>query len=57
VLCTTMVCFGGDDLQTLYLTSARHGRSDADLIAQPELGCVFSMRVDVPGLPVNFFAD
>ncbi len=57
VLCTTMVCFGGDDLQTLYLTSARHGRTEADLAAQPELGCVFSMRVDVPGLPVNFFAD
>ncbi len=57
VLCTTMPCFGGDDLQTLYLTSARHGRSADDLVAQPQLGCVFSMRVEVPGLPVNFFED
>jgi sugar lactone lactonase YvrE len=57
VLCTTMPCFGGDDLQTLYLTSARHGRSAQDLAIQPQLGCVFSMRVDVPGLPVNFFED
>jgi sugar lactone lactonase YvrE len=57
VLCTTMVCFGGEDLQTLYLTSARHGRSAADLLVQPELGCVFSMRVDVPGLPVQYFED
>jgi sugar lactone lactonase YvrE len=57
VLCTTMPCFGGDDLQTLYLTSARHGRSAQDLAVQPQLGCVFSMRVDVPGLPVNFFED
>jgi sugar lactone lactonase YvrE len=57
VLCTTMPCFGGDDLQTLYLTSARHGRSAHDLAMQPQLGCVFSMRVDVPGLPVNFFED
>jgi sugar lactone lactonase YvrE len=55
VLCTTMVCFGGDDLQTLYLTTARHGRSPADLAIQPQLGCVFSMRVDVPGLPVQWF--
>jgi sugar lactone lactonase YvrE len=57
VLCTTMVCFGGDDMQTLYLTSARHGRSAGDLAVQPQLGCVFSMRVDVPGLPVNYFVD
>ena len=57
VLCCTMPCLGGDDLQTLYLTTARHGRSDADLAMQPQQGCVFSMRVDVPGLPANFFAD
>ena len=57
VLCCTMPCLGGDDLQTLYLTTARHGRSEADLAVQPQLGCVFSMRVKVPGLPVNFFAD
>ena len=57
VLCCTMPCLGGEDLQTLYLTTARHGRSAADLAAQPLLGCVFSMRVDVPGLPVNFFVD
>jgi sugar lactone lactonase YvrE len=57
VLCPTMPCFGGDDLQTLYLTSARHGRSAQDVAAQPELGCVFSLRVGVPGLPVNLFVD
>jgi sugar lactone lactonase YvrE len=57
VVCPTMVCFGGDDLQTLYLTTARHGRPAAELDALPQSGCVFSMRVDVPGLPVHFFAD
>lgn len=55
--CPTMPCFGGEDLQTLYLTSARHHRSAAELKAFPLSGCVFSMRVEVPGLPVNFFAD
>jgi len=55
--CPTMPCFGGEDLQTLYLTSARHNRSAAELQALPLSGCVFSMRVEVPGLPVNFFAD
>jgi sugar lactone lactonase YvrE len=56
-LCPTMPCFGGDDFKTLYLTTARHGRSAPELQSFPESGCVFSMRVDVPGLAVNFFED
>ena len=55
--CPTMPCFGGDDLKTLYVTTARHNRSAAELQAYPDSGCVFSMRVDVPGLPVNFYVD
>jgi sugar lactone lactonase YvrE len=55
--CPTMPCFGGDDLRTLYLTSARHHRSAAELQAFPQSGCVLSLRVEVPGLPVNFYAD
>lgn len=55
--CPTMPCFGGDDLKTLFLTSARHGRSAAELAAFPLSGCVFSRRVEVPGLPVNYFID
>ncbi len=57
VQCPTMPCFGGHDLQTLFITSARHHRSAAELQAFPLSGCVFSMRVDVPGLPVNFWVD
>ncbi len=57
VPCPTMVCFGGGDLRTLYLTTARHGRPAAELEAMPQSGCVFAMRVDAPGLPVNFFMD
>jgi sugar lactone lactonase YvrE len=55
--CPTMPCFGGPDGRTLYLTSARHGRSAQELQALPHSGCVFSARVDVPGLPANFFID
>jgi sugar lactone lactonase YvrE len=55
--CPTMPCFGGDDLKTLYVTTARHKRPQAELRAFPESGCIFSMQVDVPGLPVNFYAD
>jgi sugar lactone lactonase YvrE len=57
VTCPTMVCFGGDELKTLYLTSARHNRSFDELAREPGLGCVFSLRVDVAGLPVNEFVD
>jgi sugar lactone lactonase YvrE len=55
--CPTMPCFGGDDLKTLYLTTARHNRPAQELQDFPDSGCVFSMQVDVPGLPVNFFQD
>jgi sugar lactone lactonase YvrE len=55
--CPTMPCFGGDDLKTLYITTARHARAADELAAFPQSGCVFSLRVDVSGLPVNFFVD
>jgi len=53
--CPTMPCFGGEDLRTLYLTSARHHRGTAELAAFPLSGSVLSIRVEVAGLPVNFF--
>ncbi|NMM27242.1 MAG: SMP-30/gluconolactonase/LRE family protein [Glaciimonas sp.] len=49
--CPTMIAFGGEDLRTLYITSARHNRRAAELAEYPLSGCVLSMRVDVPGLP------
>ena len=55
--CPTMPCFGGDDLRTLYLTSACAGRPAAELAALPASGCVLAMRVETPGLPVNFFHE
>jgi sugar lactone lactonase YvrE len=57
VRCPTMPCFGGDDLKTLFVTSARHGRPPDELGAQPQAGCVIALRVDVAGLPANFVRD
>jgi sugar lactone lactonase YvrE len=54
VRCPTMPCFGGADMRTLYITTARENRPADELAAQPLAGCVLSLRVDVPGLPVNF---
>ena len=57
LMCPTMPCLGGEDLKTLYITSASHHRSAEELAAYPLSGRVLSMRVDVPGLPVQFFKD
>ena len=57
VQCPTMPCFGGADLKTLYVTSASQKRPAAELAALPLTGHVLWTRVDVPGLPVNFFSD
>ncbi len=54
VRCPTMPCFGGADLRTVYITTARAGRPEAELAAQPLAGSVLMLRVTVPGLPVNF---
>jgi sugar lactone lactonase YvrE len=55
--CPTMPCFGGEDGCTLYLTTGRHGRPASELQEFPHSGCVLRARVDVPGLPTNFFID
>ncbi len=52
----TMIAFGGDDLRTAYVTSARTGLSEEQRAAQPLAGGIFAFRVDVPGLPETAFA-
>jgi sugar lactone lactonase YvrE len=47
--CPTMIAFGGRDLRTLYITSARHNRPAEELAQHPLSGCVLSVRVAVPG--------
>jgi sugar lactone lactonase YvrE len=53
VRCPTMPCFGGADLRTLYITTARDNRPPRELAEQPWAGCVLAVRVDVPGLPAH----
>lgn len=55
VRCPTMPCFGGPDLKTLYITTARHHRPAGELASQPWAGCVLQLELDVPGLPVCFY--
>lgn len=52
---TTMMCFGGDDLQTLYITTASAGRTQDEQTLHPQAGHVFFARVSDVGLPVQFY--
>jgi len=47
--------FGGEDLQTLFVTTARHGLAKG--AAGPADGRLLSLRVDVPGLPLPMFGN
>lgn len=51
VRCPTMMAFGGDDLQTLYITTVSHKRPATELQQYPLSGHLLSVRVDVAGLP------
>ena len=51
----TSVAFGGDDLRTLFITTARAGMSFPELDSRPLSGSLFSVRVSVPGLPGREF--
>ena len=59
VVCPTMVCLGGPDGRTLFVTTARRGRQASELARTPLAGrvLVLAQPMDVPGLPVNAFAE
>ncbi len=46
----TKIAFGGDDLRTVYATTARQGLSPEEMERQPQAGDLFEFRADVPGL-------
>jgi sugar lactone lactonase YvrE len=47
----TKLAFGGDDLQTVYVSTAWKGLSPAERERQPHAGGLFSFRSPVPGQP------
>lgn len=54
--CPTMPTFGGPDLRTLFVTTAREKRPADELEREPLAGAVLQLRVDVPGLPATLTA-
>lgn len=53
---TSSCAFGGENLDELYITSARGGIPDDDLANQPHAGSLFRVRPGVKGRPANRFA-
>ena len=53
----TMVCFGGRDFRTLYMTSLRENRSEEALRAKPETGGLHAAEAPVCGFPSWQFLD
>jgi sugar lactone lactonase YvrE len=47
----TKLAFGGDDMRTVYATTAQQGLTPDKLAEQPEAGSLFAFRADVPGVP------
>ena len=47
----TKAAFAGDDLKTLYITTAHVALDAEQRKQQPLAGGLFRVRVDVPGLP------
>jgi sugar lactone lactonase YvrE len=52
----TRPVFGGPDLRTMYVTSARHRLSDEQLAAEPLAGALLALEPGVAGVPGNRFA-
>jgi len=46
----TMVCFGGEDLDTLYITTGNEGLSEEELWESPLAGSIFVTKPGVKGL-------
>jgi L-arabinonolactonase len=53
----TACCFGGDGLDTLFVTSARFNLDEAALRRAPLSGSVFAVRPGVRGLPEPIFGQ
>ncbi|WP_393970071.1 SMP-30/gluconolactonase/LRE family protein [Kluyvera intermedia] len=57
VRCPTMVCFGGADMRTLFITTTRENMSAAEVTQYPLSGAIFTLPVDVAGMKKKPFIE
>jgi len=53
----TMVAFGGPDLRTLYITTAREGATPSELLSDPHAGGIYACEVAVAGRAEPMYVD
>jgi sugar lactone lactonase YvrE len=53
----TMVAFGGPNLRTLYITTAREGATEAELQSDPHAGGIFACELDTAGRGEPLYVD
>ena len=53
----TSCCFGGPEMRTLYITTAKFGMSAAEQADYPAAGNIYSVRLPVPGRPRHRFKE
>ena len=53
----TSCTFGGKDLKTLFITTARMGMTNEQLEKTPQAGSLFALEMDVQGKPDFKFAN
>lgn len=57
VRCPTMVCFGGSDMKTLFITTTRENMDAEELAQRPLSGAIFTLRTSVAGLAKTDFRE
>ncbi|MFJ5436470.1 SMP-30/gluconolactonase/LRE family protein [Pectobacterium brasiliense] len=53
----TSCCFGGDGLDTLFITTARFAMTPSELDRYPDAGDLYAIRPGVAGISRNFFKE
>ncbi|MEN4874451.1 SMP-30/gluconolactonase/LRE family protein [Kosakonia cowanii] len=57
VRCPTMVCFGGADMQTLFITTTRENMDEQEIADYPLSGAIFTLPVSVAGMKKALFIE
>ena len=53
----TSCCFGGDDLGTLFITTARFAMTPTELDAYPDAGDLYALRPEAGGMARHVFKE
>jgi sugar lactone lactonase YvrE len=53
----TSCCFGGEDLDTLFITTARFDMTPSELAEHPDSGDLFALRPAIAGVPRHLFKE